>query len=208
MRRRDLLTLAGGALLLTACGSTGPVQQDSFYRLSIDDPGRRFGQPLLDGTVEVGRFSADGLTSERAIVHTGAGPGLRQYNYHYWVDSPTRLIQEAVVKALRVGEAAPRIVTAGTRVPADYRVTGKLGRLHHETGETGETGADVVVELEISVIDARSNTLVMVGDYSARRRVEGDGVPAAVVAFRHALTGILARFLDELAAATGKPASS
>lgn len=204
VRRRDFLALAGVGLALGACGGAGPAPQDSFYRLTIDDPGRRFGRPLLDGTVEVARFSADGLASERAIVHAPSGPALRRYNYHYWVDSPTRLVQEAVMQALRVSDAAPRVVGTDTRVPSDYRVTGKLGRLQHETGQSG---GEVVVDLEINVIDTSRSALVMVGDYSVRRRVESDGVPAAVIAFRQALTEIVGRFLDELAAANGQSAS-
>lgn len=201
LRRRDLLMLAGGGLTLVACGGGGSVPQDSFYRLTIDDPGRRYGKPLLDGTVEVTRFEADGLTSERALVYQESGPTLRQYRTHYWVDTPTRLLQEATVKALRAAEAAPRVVTPDARVRSDYRVAGRLERLQHSPGDGGAAG--VIVAAEFEVTQARSGGLVLLRRYETRREVVDDSVPAAAVAFRDALTDIMGRFLDDLAEANG-----
>lgn len=200
MRRRDLLLLAGSGLVLAACGGGGSVPRDSFYRLTIDDPGRRYGMPVLDGTVEVTRFEADGLTSERAVIYQESGPALRQYSYHYWVDSPTLLLQEAVVNALRQSRAARRVVTPGARVRSDYQVTGKLNQLQHTIREGG---AEVVIALDINVTRTADGRLVLHKRYIERAPVLGEGVPAAVEEFQTALTGVAARLLDDLAEANG-----
>jgi ABC-type uncharacterized transport system auxiliary subunit len=59
----------------------------------------------------------------------------------------------------------------------------------------------VVVTTEIEVTRARDGGLVMLERYEVVQAVADDSVPAAAAAFRQALTEVVARFLDDLAAA-------
>ena len=204
MRVGGALAAAALVLLLTACGGGSAPPPDSFYRLSADDPGRRYGRPLLPGTVEVGRFSADGVTGERALVYSNGGQRVRRYSYHHWIDSPPRLIQESLVEALRRVEAAEAVVTPELRLRSDWRVEGQLKRLEHRL--TGDGGAEVVLAIEVSVVDARDGGLVMIDGFRSRRQVASTEVEPAVEAFNVALTDVVAEFLDRLAEATAERA--
>jgi ABC-type uncharacterized transport system auxiliary subunit len=194
--RRGALLLA--VLLLAACGGGASPPPDSFYRLEAGDPGRRYGTPLLDGTVEVARFDADGVTGGRPIVYHADGPQLRRYSYHYWVESPTKQMQAAVIAALRRAEAARQVVRPDMRVPADWRISGTLKELSHRPGDGGAAGR-IVLAATLSVVDARDGALVLLEDFRVERPVQGDGVPAAVARCQTALTELLGRFLDRLA---------
>lgn len=199
------------ALALALPGAHGcspaPAPPDSFYRLAADDPGRRYGEPLLAGVVEVERFSADGVIGQRPIVYQDSGPALRQYHYHYWAEAPTRMLQDAFIQALRTANAASQVVTPEMRVRPAYRVIGTLKRLEHLLGH-GDSTAAVVLTLEVSVIRTRDGVPMLLETYRLRRPARRAGVPAGIQAFRAAMTEVTARFLDDLAAATRGEAST
>lgn len=196
MRRMPAILALTLLLGLTGCLDQ-PAPSDRFYPLAIDDPGRRYGQPLLDGTVEVARLSASGLTGERAIVYRqDGGPALQQYAYHYWAEPPPIQVRDALITAMRQSGATTRAMTPAARASPDYRITGRLITLRHDR-EGRESG--VVVEAEITVADTRDRRTLYIGTYEERRSVAGESVGAASTAAGDALTGITARFLDDLA---------
>jgi cholesterol transport system auxiliary component len=196
--RRRLLRAApaGLALLLAGCGGTSAPPADSFYRLRTEDPGRRYGEPLLPGTLEVNRLSADGVTGERAIVYAEGGPKLRRYSYEFWVDSPGRMIQQALVDALRGSGAAATVATPALRLLADWRLEGTIERLEHRL--IGADRAEAVLALELSVVNARNGDLVLLDDFQARRALSTQRVEPAVQAFNRSLTACVTDFLDRL----------
>lgn len=194
---KRLAAALGAVLLLAACGGGSSAPSDSFYRLDPADVGRRYGQPLLDGTVQVTRFAADGVTGGRPIVYMADGQTLRQYNYHYWVESPAKQMQAAAIAALRRAEVAPRVVSPDLRVLADWRVDGTLQRLDYDPGPDSR----VRVRMELAVVDTSDGEVLLLDTFEVTRPVERDAVPAAVRAFNAATTELLGRFLDQLAEA-------
>ena len=92
MTRTSLLLAS--LLLLTACAGSQPVPRDHFYRLLLDPP-TRLAQPPLPGTLEVGRFRADGLTADRPLIYTqsSAPQEVQVYHYHQWIEPPATLLQ-------------------------------------------------------------------------------------------------------------------
>jgi ABC-type uncharacterized transport system auxiliary subunit len=195
-----LLALIVLLAALAGCGGGSAPPADSFYRLAPADVGRRYGQPLLDGTVQVARFGADGVTGGRPIVYLADGATLRQYSYHYWVDGPAKQMQAAVIAAMRQANVAPRVVSPDLRVIADWRVDGTLRRLEYDPGPDGR----VVVRLELSLVDTEDGDVLLLDSFEATRPVPRDKVPAAVRAFNAATTDLLARFMDRIAAAIGR----
>ena len=87
-------------LVLTACSTQAPLPTDHYYRLpelrDIDSDQKR-----LD-SISVLNFKAVGLYQERAILYTEDQIELKQYHYHHWTDSPTRLLQERLAERLRL----------------------------------------------------------------------------------------------------------
>ena len=191
---KRLLALLAAGFLLAGCAGGGGPPADSFYRLDPADVGRRYGQPLLDGTVQVARFSADGVTGGRPIVYRADGVALRQYSYHYWVESPAKQMRDALIEAMREAEAASRVVSPDLRLVADWRIAGTLRRLDYDP----TPGGGVVVRLELSLVDTQDGDLVLQDTFEARRDVSGDTVSAAVASFNAATTDVLARFLDRV----------
>lgn len=199
LRRAAWPAALGAVLFLGAC-SQPPVPKDSFYRLEADLPQRQFAEPPLPGVVEISRFSADGVINERALAYTDPDGKLQQYSYHYWVESPTQLVQDALVRAFRESGAAVRAVTPAMRLRPHYLMQGKLHRF--EQVMQGES-ARAVVELEVSLTQARDGALILLETYRVERPARDDSVRAAVNALRAAVADLTARLLDDLKARLG-----
>ena len=94
------IILLSFCLVLTACSTQAPLPTDHYYRLpelrDIDSDQKR-----LD-SISVLNFKAVGLYQERAILYTEDQIELKQYHYHHWTDSPTRLLQERLAERLRL----------------------------------------------------------------------------------------------------------
>ena len=181
--------------LLAACAQP-PVPEDHFYRLSISAMPDARPAPLLDGVLEVDRFLADGITAGRPIVYSTAdNPNqLREYNYHFWTEPPTVMLQGQLVKYLRAGGIAKSIVTPEMRVRADYVLNGKIHRLEKVVGASPR----VVLELELSLRRARDEKLIHINSYVREADAGSDGVPAAVAALNGVLASIYADFVKEV----------
>lgn len=190
-----VLSLAGVAL----AGCTQQpvsVQAEQYYRLTIT---RDSGAPIdgaLGGTLEVERFLADGLLSDRAIAYARAGEPdvLHQYRYHFWSDPPTRMLQQATADYLRSARVASSVVMPELRVQADYSLICHVRRLEQVVGSPSR----VLVGLEFALRRNRDGELVLQDSYQVTRTVEDASVGAAVGAMSVAVQEILAALLDDI----------
>lgn len=181
-------------LALVNCGQP-QVPQDHFYRLATSVPERTFENPPLEGTLVVERFVADGLISERSIVYgAGSDSELQQYHYHYWIDSPTRMLQELMVSHLRAVSAANQIATAELRLAPDYTLSGKIKRLEQVRNGTPKA----VVQLEFALKGRTGDHLMWLKEYHAEEAAADDSVGSAVEALGKAVSRIYAQFLEDI----------
>ncbi|MDX1528226.1 MAG: ABC-type transport auxiliary lipoprotein family protein [Gammaproteobacteria bacterium] len=182
-------------VLLSACGAPGVVPQDSYYRMS-DPESVSPASGKLDGILVVPRFLADGLASERPVIYSQANSQqvLKQYSYHYWSESPTRMIQERTVDYLRRARVADTIVTPEFRAAADYQLTGKIKRLEHIRG----SAPSVVVALEFGLYRVRDNRLLHLKTYVQQGKIDGDDVGRATSAMSSAVLAILSQLSEDL----------
>ncbi len=191
--------LAAAALaIVSGCGSA-TVPEDFFYRLNIEVPAPAISEPVVSGTVEVDRFLADGLLTNRPIAFTSRGQEsqLQTYHYHFWTEPPAIMLQNALAAYARTRKFARAVVTPEMRVDADFVISGKLRRMEQITDGTGA----VVVEMEIALRDLRSAKLIHIGTYRAEIETPNQTVRAAVDTITDAVTEIFDKFLDEAAAA-------
>jgi ABC-type uncharacterized transport system auxiliary subunit len=181
--------------LLSGCATPGVVPQDSYYRMG-DPESVVAASSTLDGTLVVPRFLADGLLGERNLVYVqeNSPQVLRQYNYHFWSESPTRMIQERTVEYLRRARVATTVVTPEFRAPADYQLTGKIRRLEQIRGPTPR----VVVSLEFGLYRVRDNRLLHLHTYVQEQDLDGNDVGHAASAVSAALLQILFRLSEDL----------
>lgn len=182
-------------LLLPGCAPPSVLPQDSFYRM-VEPESVVTSDAMLDGIVVVPRFLADGLVSERHVVYVQANSSqvLRQYNYHFWSEPPTRMVQEKTVDYLRRAGVATTVVTPEFRAAADYQLTGKIKRLEHIRGRS----PGVVVSLEFGLHRVRDNRLLHLKTYLQELAIDSDDVGSATSAMGSAVLMILSRLAEDL----------
>jgi len=181
--------------LLAGCAAPAVVPEDSFYRMG-DPESVAPARAALDGTLVVPRFLADGLVGERNLIYLreNSPQVLRQYNYHFWSESPTRMIQEKTVEYLRRAGTAATILTPEFRAAADYQLTGKIRRLEHIRGPAPR----VVVSLEIGLYRVRDNRVLHLHTYVQEMAVDSNDVGHAASAMSAAVLSILSRLSEDL----------
>lgn len=119
---------------LTGClGSTETVPPDHYYRITVNEPDQPAPSIAFPGVLSIATFDGDGLVRGRPLLFSSSelqGQGtLRQHNYHYWVDSPSRLLQGQLATYLKNSALADSVVSPEMRVRADYELVGKILRL-------------------------------------------------------------------------------
>ncbi len=110
--KTGVLVLSVG-LLVASSGSAPPVPEDQYYRLQAVYASEPLARKALPGTIEVDRFSADGLTSERPIVYSSAGsPNQgKAYHYDFWIKPPPVMLRDELVSFLRASGISDAVVT-------------------------------------------------------------------------------------------------
>jgi cholesterol transport system auxiliary component len=192
MPKTGRLLLLG--LALAGCVG-GPAPRDHFYRLEAGEPAR-LAAPLFAGTLEVDRPRTDAVLRDRAILfrENEASNEVRRHSYHQWIDSPTLLLQTDLVRYLRRAGAAELVTTPEMRLEPDFGLTGRILRLEHVVG------GPAVVEVEFTVADDTTRSLLLHRTYREERNPAGSDVAAAVEAIESSWRAILERFLSDAAA--------
>lgn len=181
---------------LAGCGSAAPVPQDKFYRLQAVSTAAPSATPKLDGTLEIERFSADGLTAGRPIVYAESDvPNqLLEYHYHFWTQPPTIMLQDELVTYLRAANYAKNVVTPEMRINPDYGLTGRIRRFEQVLGSPDAA----VIEIEVGLRRIADGKLMLLKTYRHESKQSSRGVPAAVVAMNEALNIVYSDLLADL----------
>jgi len=185
------LSIAAVALGLVAC--TQPeLPQDKYYRLDVTSLAK--ASTKLDGVLEVERFRADGLISGRPIAYSEGKGHLSEYHYHFWVEPPVDLLQDAMVTFLRNANLASHVVTPELRMNEDYLLTGKIKRLERNLFN----GDKVAVEIEIGLKRSADDKILVLKTYARELKQSGDTVNGAVDAMNVAISEIYTEFLTDV----------
>ena len=114
------------ALALAACMTSPPAPTDTYYRLR---PGEipAAGVSQLPMSLQVQRFTADGLLRERAMLYSDDDGHrvLKQHVYHYWLDNPARLLHDYWTAQLQGSNP----MQVGQSSATDYELHGRLRRM-------------------------------------------------------------------------------
>ena len=184
-------------LALSSCGSAPPVPEDNFYRLQAVYADEPFSKKFLPGTIEVERFVADGLTSERAIVFSEIGTPnqVKAYHYHFWIKPPTVMLRDELVSFLRTSKISDAVVTPEMRVRATYAITGKIKHLEQIRAKDQTR---TLLETEFGLRRPNDGKLLFLDSYRIENVAGGTGVAAAVDSLNTALSIIYADFLADI----------
>ncbi|HJO24192.1 MAG: ABC-type transport auxiliary lipoprotein family protein [Myxococcota bacterium] len=192
--------LLGSAVLIVASAGCvgGPAPRDHFYRLEVSTPTR--SGPTLPGVLEVARFTSDDVLRRTAILRAEPGsPEVMPYGYHFWVNSPTLILQHALVDYLRAAGAAETVTTPRAGMNADWNVSGQLYRFDHLPGP--EPKVTVEIELGLEKGQRRNSKSVVQKIYRAEVSAADKSFRAAAEAFGNAVGTIFERFTADLRAA-------
>ena len=185
-----------GALWLGACLGAEPAPRDHFYRLLVPPPAPLAETPALEGTLAVEPPTVAGLLSGRSILYVRADEPhtVHPYSYHYWSESPSRLLQSALVDYLRGANLAGSVTTPRMRLRPEWVLASRILRMERVLGQS----AHVFLELEFSLRAEPADKLVWNGVYRSEVESGGD-VADAVAAMNRALVEILERLARDLA---------
>lgn len=204
---RRLLALLP-AFLLSACGVVGkspPLPEEHYYRLELAAP--KPAVSTLKGVVVVEALEAAAIYSRRPIVYSEDAQHLtlQEYHYHFWIDPPPRLLQQALVAYLRQAQPEATVADEAGRALWDYRVSGRV--LRFERLREG-LGWQTAVDIELRVDAAGERRPLLVKNYTRNQAVGGESMEATVQAFAKAAAEIFADFLTDLRTATPAPATT
>lgn len=196
MMKKIFATLTSTSLIaLTLAACTQPeLPQDHYYRLNLETETGARTQPVLNGILEVERFRADGLISGRPIAYLNEQGHLSEYHYHFWVEPPVDLLQDAMVKFLRSANVARHVVTPDLRMDEDFLLTGQIKRLERVMGAENK----VAVEVELGLKESRTNKILVLKTYNRELSQQSDGMQGAVNAINGALSDIYKTFLSDI----------
>ncbi len=185
---------------LAACAAP-PLPDDHYYRLDIDAPGAAPATPPLMTSINVQRINMVGIYGERPLLYSSAQAPteLRQYHYHFWADSPARLIQEQLADYLRAAHLA-RDVTAttnGTSAAAAYQLDATVLRFEQTLDGAG---ARAKVELELTLQRTADGQRVFRKRYRADIPTRDSTPLAATQGLSKALAQCFAAFNTDLRA--------
>ena len=177
----------------------------AFGLLAVSEPALRvlqlarldkvFRAAHLPVTIQVRRFTADGLLRERAMLYSedGGHRVLKQHAYHYWMDAPASLMHD--YWTARLPGASPTPV--GQTVTGDFVLYGRLRRMERLLGNER---VDIALSLEFRLRDTTTGREFLQRSYDVIQRASSDRVLDSVKAFETALRTIHARFVIDLAA--------
>ena len=184
-----------GCLLMLAlggCGSFAASRKDQFYRLpeAVSGSVRSVGAGDI---VYVPPFVASGLHGERALIYAhDDGTSLEQYTYHYWVDSPRLLLQQALAERLRM--AGTRRIVVSPSADAKYTVRGYIRKFERR----GQQQGSVAVDLEFEVTQADSDSPEFARAYRRTITLQDDAMATYAAALGAASQDIVATFAADL----------
>lgn len=207
---RTYLPLLLISALVSGCfGSAPPVPRDHYYRLVLPGPDASARvQESFPGVIAVEPLEADGLLHERPLLFSDDAMALRvqQHDYHYWTDTPPRMLQDQIVTYLRNSGISRIVVTPEMRVQPDYLVTGKAKRLERLIAGGRPR---VVVSLDLTLVRLADSRLVLSDSFSEEAVAADGSVEASVAALNQATARILDRFVaravGEAVSRTRKP---
>jgi ABC-type uncharacterized transport system auxiliary subunit len=186
-------------LLLAACAGSPPVPDDHYYRLTSIEPEQAERAPRLKGVLKVDPIQAYGIYRERALLYSLSErpEELQQHRYHYWIDTPSRLIRDQLVDFLRTSQIADSVAGSQRPIQGDLKLKLSLKQFERVIDPSGPQ--HVRVALEALLLDADGKPL-MTKRYDRELPTSDPSIPASVRSFNQALHEIYRELLKDLRA--------
>ena len=184
-------------IFLTGCGlPSSQVPTDHYYRLPQAQVAKkaeaRF-ERILIRPVQV-----QGLYHERTILYVEQQSPLeiKRYNYHYWVETPARLVQKHIKRYLKKSAIATTVTTTTSHQQASVEITPII--VGFERVVDGDQFNNLV-SLQFEVRYADTEKELWSKTYKALVESTSSSMHTTAAGFGQALDQIMAQLLSELA---------
>jgi ABC-type uncharacterized transport system auxiliary subunit len=188
VRNAGLITML--LMLVSGCVSSRPIK---YYRIEIPaetaTPVTPLAVSLQVGTIDVPPLMRDGRILYRVGAHE-----MGAYEYHRWIETPDRLVQNSLVRLLRSSGKYQSVDTQRGTARPDYILQGKV----YEFGEIDKPEVYTRVSMEIELRDATNSRTVWSRVYTSEDAVDGKSIPDVVASLDQSLRRGLSEIITGL----------
>jgi ABC-type uncharacterized transport system auxiliary subunit len=181
------LIVATLALAAAACGVARPIR---YYQLEIPPPASAPAGTGFGVSLEVGNIDSPPIMRDGRILYQVGTHEVGTYEYHRWVETPDRVVQDSLVRLLRSSGKFQSVDTPRNSIKPDYIIQGKI----YEFSEMDKPEVSARVSLEIELHDAKTGRTVWSRIYTNEESVKGKDMADVV----HSLDQNLGRGLSEI----------
>src|SRR5437660_3281543 len=135
-------------VLISACGAARAIK---YYQLEIPSPAPATAGTGFAVSLQVGNIEAPPIMRDGRILYQVGTHEVGAYEYHRWVETPDRMVQDSLVQLLRSSGKYQSVNNARTTVRADYVIQGRI----YEFGEVDKPEISTRVSLEIELRDTK-----------------------------------------------------
>jgi ABC-type uncharacterized transport system auxiliary subunit len=173
MKRLRYVIVLALSLAGAACGATRPIK---YYQLEIPAPAPAPTSTAFSVALQVGSIESPGIMRDGRILYQTSTHELGAYEFHRWVETPDRVVQDSLVRLLRASGKFQSVDTPRNVTKPDYVIQGKI----YEFAEVDKPQVFARVSLEIELHDAKSGRTVWSRIYTNEDSVEGKEIPDVV----------------------------
>jgi ABC-type uncharacterized transport system auxiliary subunit len=171
---KKLSSIALMSILLSSCASSRPIK---YYRIEIRTPAAAAtANAVSPVTLQVANIDSPPIMRDGRILYQVGAHEVGAYEYHRWVETPDRILQDSLVRLLRSSGKYQAVDTPRSSVKPDYIVQGKI----YEFSEIDKPDIYTRVSMEIELHDGRSSRTVWSRHYSGEEKVDGKNMPDIV----------------------------
>jgi len=172
--------LVAAALMVTSLAGCGATRTSRYYELSVPpEPEPAEHADATPVTILVGLLMTSHLYREDRIVFGNGPEELGTYEYHRWAEPPAEMIQEVLVRELRITGRYRAVQMWRSNVHGDFAIRGRL----YDFKEVAGNPVTARVTLELEMRDLKSGATVWTHFYSHDQpasRKDVDGIVAAL----------------------------
>ena len=172
--------------LLGSCGAARPAK---YYQLTVPSDAASAAQTpdsapagqaadSVPVTLLVGNLLASHLYREDRIVYSAAGQQMGTYEYQRWTEPPTEMVQDILVRELRVSGRYRAVYAQRSNITGDFLLRGRI----YDFKEVSGSSMTARVTMELEMRDLKSGETVWTHYYQHDEPVNGKDLPAVVAA--------------------------
>lgn len=184
-------------VLLTGCTALNSTTAPLDYRLEFDSDSIR-KHSRHGGILRVERPQADAGVNTRNIAYRLAPYQLQYYTKSRWADVPTRMLRTVLTSAFDQSGLFDATIDSN-QLPADYMLSTQLLRLEQQLPAEGQP--TVQLQLRYQLISLPARQLLDSGLISVNTPASARDAEAAVTAANVALSDLISKLVDSVAAA-------